>query len=233
MLFGNLETEYPLVSKVSIFDTATIVGKSVQYFTKNGGYLRMAMMEQKVCENLTYKNITGAQIEGRERIFEGCTFANCDFSYANLSQITFINCKMDICNLSLAKVVNTGLQQVDFKDCKFTGVNFSAANSFSLQVSFNKCILDYTIFQKKKLKGTVFEDCSLIESDFSEADLTSAVFKNCDLNRTIFGRTILKGADLTTARNFNIDPENNTMAKAKFSVDALSGLLLKYNLIIE
>jgi fluoroquinolone resistance protein len=53
------------------------------------------------------------------------------------------------------------------------------------------------------------------------------------LNRTIFNRTILKGTDLTSAVNFNIDPENNTVARAKFSADALAGLLLKYNLVIE
>lgn len=190
-------------------------------------------MEQQVQENKIYKGIKAAEIEGRDRIFEGCAFTNCDFSYANLSQITFINCSMDTCNLSLAKIINTGFQDVIFRDCKFTGVNFGASNNFSFAVSFTKCILDYTIFQKKRLKGTLFEDCSLIESDFSEADLTSAIFRNCDLNRTIFSRTILKGADLTSASNFNIDPENNTMAKAKFSSNALSGLLLKYNLIIE
>jgi len=190
-------------------------------------------MEQQLYEDQVYKSLKAADIEGRDRIFEGCSFINCDLSYADLSHITFINCVMDTCNLSLAKLGNTGFQEVEFRDCKFTGVNFSASNNFSFSVSFTKCILDYTIFQKKRLKGTKFEDCSLIESDFSEADLTSAVFSNCDLNRTIFDRTILKGADLSTATNFNIDPENNTIAKAKFSAHALAGLLVKYNLIIE
>ncbi len=190
-------------------------------------------MEQQVHENKVFKGIAPAEIEGRERIFEGCEFLNCDLSYANLSQITFINCMMDTCNLSLAKMVNTGFQQVAFRDCKFTGVNFGASNNFSFSVSFTRCILDYTIFQKKRLKATVFDECSLVESDFSEADLCNAAFKNCDLNRAVFDRTMLKGTDFTTARNFNIDPENNTLTKAKFSGDALAGLLVKYNLIIE
>jgi fluoroquinolone resistance protein len=190
-------------------------------------------MEQNVAENIVYKNIAAAEIEGRDRIFEGCEFFSCDFSYANLSQITFINCVMDTCNFSLAKLVNTGFQQVEFKDCKFTGVNFSASNNFSFAVGFTRCILDYTIFQKKRLKSTIFQDCSLVESDFSEADMSNAILRNCDLNRTIFNRTILKGTDLTSAVNFNIDPENNTVARAKFSADALAGLLLKYNLVIE
>jgi uncharacterized protein YjbI with pentapeptide repeats len=93
--------------------------------------------------------------------------------------------------------------------------------------------LDYTVWHKKKLKGTVFNDCSFEEADFSETDFTSAVFEKCNMNRAIFNRTILKGADLRTVYNFNIDPENNTVNKAKFSADALNGLLLKYNLVIE
>lgn len=83
------------------------------------------------------------------------------------------------------------------------------------------------------MKGTTFDECSFEEADFSETDLTNSVFNKCNMNRAIFSRTILKGADLRTAYNFNIDPENNSITKAKFSSDALSGLLIKYNLIIE
>jgi uncharacterized protein YjbI with pentapeptide repeats len=190
-------------------------------------------MEHKFEENTIFKNITAADIEGSERTFEDCQFINCDFSYANLSHITFINCVMDTCNLSLIKLTGTGLQGVIFKDCKITGVNFGESSSFSLEVSFRKCVLDYTVWHKKKLKGTIFDDCSFEEADFSETDLTNAVFQKCNLNRAIFNRTILSGADMRSAYNFNIDPENNTINKAKFSSDALNGLLIKYNLVID
>jgi fluoroquinolone resistance protein len=190
-------------------------------------------MEQKFDENTTYKNIKAADLAGHERIFEDCQFINCDLSYANLSHFTFINCVMDTCNLSLVKITDTGLQSVDFKDCKITGVNFGESSNFSLEVSFTKCVLDYTVWYKKKLKGVVFNECSFEEADFSETDFTNAVFEKCNLNRSIFNRTIIKGADMRTAYNFNIDPENNTITKAKFSADALSGLLIKYNLVIE
>jgi uncharacterized protein YjbI with pentapeptide repeats len=89
------------------------------------------------------------------------------------------------------------------------------------------------IFNNKKLKGTLFDDCLLAEADFTEADLNNAVFNKCDLNRAIFNRTQLKAANFTTAFNFDIDPENNTMTKAKFSADSLAGLLTKHKLIIE
>jgi fluoroquinolone resistance protein len=191
------------------------------------------LMEQKFDENTIYRNIKPADLQGQDRIFEDCQFINCDLSYANLSHFTFINCVMDTCNLSLIKITDTGFQSVDFKDCKITGVNFGDSSNFSLEVSFTKCVLDYTVWHKKKLKGTLFDECSFEEADFSETDLTNSVLQKCNLNRAIFNRTILKGADLRTAYNFNIDPENNTITKAKFSADALSGLLIKYNLVIE
>ena len=191
------------------------------------------MIDRKFEENATFKNIKAPELEGHELTFEDCRFINCDLSYANLSHFTFINCEFETCNLSLIKLTETGLQNVDFKNCKITGVNFGESSSFSLVVSFSKCVLDYTVWHRKKLKGTVFDECSFEEADFSETDFTSTVFEKCNMNRAIFNRTILKGADLRTAYNFNIDPENNTINKAKFASDALSGLLLKYNLVIE
>src|ERR1700712_2551888 len=184
-------------------------------------------MEQKFEGDTIYRNIKAADLAGHDRTFEDCEFINCDLSYADLSHITFINCVMDTCNLSLVKLTQTGLQNVDFKDCKIAGVNFGDCSNFSLTVSFTKCVLDYSVWHRKKLKGTVFNECFFEEADFSETDFTNAVFEKCNLNRTIFSRTILRGADLRTAYNFNIDPENNSIAKAKFSADALSGLLIK------
>lgn len=190
-------------------------------------------MEKRIDEDLVFDNVQATEVSGAHRTFESCKFVNCDFSYADLSQQLFIDCTFQDCNLSLVKVANTGFQDVAFINCKITGVNFSVCRDFSLSFSFSRCILDYAVFYQKKLKNILFEDCSLEEVDFTESDLSKAVFKNCNLNRTVFSRTILKGADFTTAINFSIDPENNSMAKAKFSTDALAGLLEKYDLILK
>ena len=71
------------------------------------------------------------------------------------------------------------------------------------------------------------------EVDFTESDLTEALFDGCDLNGAIFQRTNLEKANLETASNFNIDPENNRIKKAKFSADGLYGLLHKYDIDIK
>jgi len=71
------------------------------------------------------------------------------------------------------------------------------------------------------------------EVDFTESDLADALFENCDLFRASFDRTILEKADLRTAINYSIDPDNNRIRKAKFSKSGLAGLLHKYDIQIS
>ena len=71
------------------------------------------------------------------------------------------------------------------------------------------------------------------EVDFTECDLTNAVFDNCDLMKSNFDNTILEKADLRTSYNYSIDPEINLIKKAKFSIPGVTGLLDKYDIIIE
>ena len=68
---------------------------------------------------------------------------------------------------------------------------------------------------------------------FAEADLTEAVFKDCDLSGAIFDYTVLEKADLRTAQHYSIDPENNRLKKARFSIFGIAGLLDKYDIDIE
>jgi hypothetical protein len=51
--------------------------------------------------------------------------------------------------------------------------------------------------------------------------------------KAVFDNTILEDADLRTAENYSIDPENNYIRKAKVASEALPGLLEKYDLEIE
>jgi uncharacterized protein YjbI with pentapeptide repeats len=93
--------------------------------------------------------------------------------------------------------------------------------------------MESTSFHKCKLKGTDFVSCILKGTDFAECDLTNANFDNCDLDSATFDRTNLKGADLRTAYNFVINPETNSLKKAKFSIYGLPGLIAQYGIIIE
>lgn len=184
-------------------------------------------------EDQTFTKATPAEISGHKRVYENCTFISCDLSYADLNEITFIDCLFEGCNLSLATVNNTGFQNINFKHCKLSGVNFSKSNDFLFELHFDSCILDNAIFYRKKNKKAIFTDCSMIETDLTEADLTDVKFVNCNLHRAFFSQTILKNADLRTSYNFTIDPDNNILKKARFSLNGLPGLLSKYDIKIE
>jgi fluoroquinolone resistance protein len=178
----------------------------------------------------TFTKVTAADIAGKNRAFENCRFVSCDFSNADFSGMLFMECVFETCNLSLAKLVDTGLQDIRFKDCKLSGADFGKCRDFLFGVNFEGCILDNAVFYKKKNKGAKFTGCSLVGADFTEADLTDAQFDNCNFSRAFFDRTILRNVDMSTSYNFIIDPDNNDIKKAKFSLHGLQGLLAKYDI---
>ena len=83
------------------------------------------------------------------------------------------------------------------------------------------------------MKGTTFKNCSLREVDFTEAELSGSLFLECDLSDAKFEHTNLEKSDFTTALHYVIDPELNRIKGAKFSISGLSGLLIRYDIVIE
>jgi len=165
--------------------------------------------------------------------YENCIFNNCNFADNDLSELKFIDCTFNSCNFSLAKLNNTTFRDVKFKDCKMLGLKLDTCNEFGLSFSFDACQLNHSSFYKTKIKRTIFKNSQLQETDFAEADLTSSVFDNCNLSQAIFDHTTLDKADFRTSYNYSIDPEINRIKKAKFSIHGISGLLEKYDIIID
>jgi len=171
------------------------------------------------------------KISNRE--FDGCVFKNCDFSNNIFSECVFIDCEFIDCNLSMVKLPYSSLKTVAFTQSKLLGIRFDECQDFLFSVNFTDSNLDYCWLTNKKLQKTRFLNCSLRDVNFSAADLTSALFENCNLEGAIFDETVLAAANFTTAYNYKIDPENNPMRKAKFSMNGIAGLLDKYDIKIE
>lgn len=165
--------------------------------------------------------------------YDNCNFTDCNFESASLTGIVFTDCSFQDCNISNANVKGTAFKEIIFTDCKLTGLSFSIADPFLFSVGFERCILQLASFYKLKMKGTKFISCNLNDADFAETDLTNAVFNDCSLAKAVFDNTILEKADFRTAINYSINPETNRIKKAKFSMPSVSGLLDKYNIIIE
>ncbi len=184
-------------------------------------------------ENQTITEITPINISEFGKEFENCTFKDCDFSNCNLSAYRFLECRFNNCNLSMAKLNDAVIRECSFDYCKLLGLNLFECNDFIFTASFDNCLMKYASFKGMNLKSFKFSNCNLEESDFFGTDLSNSVFENCILQRAIFSDTNLEKADLRTAINFTIDPDRNKIKKARFSRLSLSGLLDKFNIIIE
>lgn len=168
-----------------------------------------------------------------EKEIEACHFNQCDFTEADLSHLDFIDCHFFECNFSLAKLNNTGIKDCAFVKTKLSGLDFGLCNDFLFAIRVEECQIDYCSFFKKKLKKTRFEDCSLKETDFTEADLSEAAFINCNLDMAVFFRTNLEKTDFLSSYNYNFNPDENQIRKAKFSLRGLPGLLAKHDIVVE
>ena len=113
------------------------------------------------------------------------------------------------------------------------GLNFEKCNDFAFSIKVENCQLNHSIFYKQKLSKKLFAKSKLQEVDFTDCNLNSSVFDDCDLLNTIFDNTDLQNADFRNSYNFTIDPENNKVKGAKFTLETVVGLLNKYNIKIE
>lgn len=174
--------------------------------------------------------ISGKLIRGT---YDHCVFREIDVSESYIDGITFMDCTFEGCNLSNTKIGGSQFSDTRFEDCKLLGLRIENLGLLSTNLIFSNCQMDFISFSQLNLKGVQFQYCSLKEADFTEADLQSAEFKNCDLFKAQFYRTNLQGADFSSAIRIQLDPEENSIRKARFALEALPGLLVKYGINIE
>lgn len=190
-------------------------------------------MPDKIVEEQHYQNQDFTQQLLPVAEYDNCTFTNCVFSDADLTNCSFLECQFEQCNLSNAVLAKTAFKNVVFKHCKMMGLQFPDCNDFLLEMSFEDCQLDFSSFYQLNLKKTTFKKCSIKDADFTETNLSEATLADCNLKGAMFNHTNLEKADLRTAINYTIDPENNSLKKARLSLKGLPGLLEKYQIKIE
>ena len=160
-----------------------------------------------------------------DKEYENCTFVNCDFSNVDFSGVVFSECEFEGCNLSNAITKDTAFRDVQFSSCKLLGIHFEACNEFLFEVGFSHCQLDFSCFFQRKMKKAQFTACSLVDVDFSSTDLSEAVLESCNLSGAVFDQTILTKTNLSTAENFNINPNQNRLNGAVINRDFVEGII--------
>lgn len=184
-----------------------------------------------VSKKIEDTDFSGQVFENLE--YELCVFKNCNFSNSKFTGTKFLETTFIGCNLSNVQLYKTSFQDVSFKTCKMLGLHFDKCNPFSFAISINDCQLNHSIFYQMKLGNSSFVNTNLQGVDFTDAELKNCIFQKCDLLNAVFENTNLEKVDLSTCLNYSIDPNNNRIKKAKFSVYGLPGLLTKYDIKID
>lgn len=161
------------------------------------------------------------------KIFENCLFEHCEFSETQFIGCRFIDCEFLQCNLTAMVPQNTSFSETLFSESKLLGVNWTQAKwplvHLLSPIKIFKSNISHCNFYELNLKETVIEQCKAHDVDFRGADFSNSRFVQTDLAKCLFLHTNLSCCDFTDAFNYNIDPNQNTVKGAKFSLpDALN-----------
>lgn len=173
----------------------------------------------------------------QEKIFENCQFESSKFNAAEFLNCKFIDCEFKNCDLSSVKVVNSTFNEVVFEDSKLIGINWTQAKwpqvSLMSPIKFYKCNLSHSSFYELSLKEIVIEECKANDVDFRFGDFAYASFIMSDFLGSHFVKTKLNHADFTEAMNYNINPVENDISKAIFSIPEVVNLLDCFDIKIK
>ena len=179
-------------------------------------------------------HLDGIQLISSE--FLDCVFSDCSFAESVFQKCSFVNCAFQGCDLSLAKVPESIYSATRFEDSKIIGVNWAQADwpisGLGKPISFIKSAISHCTFIGLSLKGIQVKDCVAVDVDFREADLSQADFTDTDLSESLFVNTDLSEADLSRARNYLIDPGQNVLKGARFSMPEAMSLLYNMDIIL-
>lgn len=170
-------------------------------------------------------------IEYNEKNFEGiyfdnCTFIKCDFSKSVIRKCKFTECTFINCDLSLSKLISSTFNDVSFENSKLLGISWSNCLE-PFDVRFNLCNISQNSFHMLDLRKMKFQNSYIKDTGFEECNLEAALFDNCNLELSSFINNNLKKSNFETSKNYLIDPKQNDIEKAQFSLpEALSFLSL-------
>lgn len=158
--------------------------------------------------------------------FDDCTFIKCDFSKTVFSSCKFIECTFIDCDLSLSTLKSCVFNDITFKKSRLIGISWSNSQE-PFHVNFDSCNISQNSFHRMDLRKMKFVNTLIKDTGFEECNLENALFDNCDLELTIFSNNNLKKSDFSTSKNYLINPKQNDLENAEFSLpEALSFLSL-------
>ena len=190
------------------------------------------------------ESFEGARFEGetydadiRLREYSECRFERCRFDGMALTDVVFMNCAFVDCTFRNVDVVGLRMQNTELLSSACVGIDWSEVRAlgrlFPLFREIRGCTLKLNNFFKMKLPKFPVVESQLLDCAFMECNLSESVFRRVDFLNTTFQDCDLSKADFREARNYRINTSSNRVAKARFSLPEVVGLLDNLNIIIE
>ncbi len=192
----------------------------------------MMSFDEKTYDGTVFTEIDPYSKNASGKEFYQCRFENCDLTSVDFSGSRFEKCTFEGCNLSLARIHDCRFLGVKFSQCKLTGNAFDKCDSFLLDIAFEGCFISNCNFSKLNLKKTPFRSCEILETDFIGTQLVESDFSHSSLAGSVFNSCDLSKANFADARAYIINPENNKVKKARFSMPEALGLLQHLDIVI-
>lgn len=180
----------------------------------------------------TLSGITLSKTTIKDCEFEECNFTKLNLSECRIEKCKFINCKFEDCIFSTVKPTDSSFLEIEFKDCKVQGFDWTLALRIN-SLAFTNCQINYSNFRFLKLQKTKLINSVAKEADFTECNLSESDFSGTDFEGSIFFKTNLTKVNFIRASNYFIDIRTNTLKKAKFSFPQVIGLLRSLDITIE
>jgi len=185
----------------------------------------------------TFSDLNYSSTTLQNKVFENCKFVDGVFSESKFVGCKFIDCEFKSCNLSATQFDESSFSEVTFYESKVIGVNWTKLKwpfiKLSSPFQFYKSNISHSSFYGLELKELIIEECKAHDVDFRSADLSDANFVLTDLERSQFMHTKLCSANFTDAVNYHIDPNENDIRKAKFSMPDVINLLHIFEIEIQ
>jgi fluoroquinolone resistance protein len=186
--------------------------------------------------DLVFKELRLDRVELLSAEFRDCVFFRSSFVEAIFRSCKFVGCTFKECDLSLVKAPGSRFTSSRFQTCKAIGINWSEADwppsGLADPIGFFDSAISHSTFLGLSLREIKICGCLAVDVDFREADLSQADFGGTDLAQSLFGHTDLSGADLSRARNYDIDPGQNTIKQARFSLPEAMSLLHSMDIVL-
>jgi fluoroquinolone resistance protein len=191
---------------------------------------------QAVYSDQVIRDVDLSQSEIASKEFYDCRFVRCSFAETTFRRCRFSNCTFEHCDLGLMRVTGSTFSGTRFEDSKAIGVNWTDASwpkaRLSCPIGFCRCAISHSTFIGLSLPEIVISDCLARDVDFREANLARADLSHTDLAGSLFSSTDLTEADLSQAKDYNINAGLNVLKGARFSLPEAMSLLRSLDIVL-